>query len=137
MLADNVRTTKWLSRDCRREITILGVGCDWVVEELSTKSQPISRQSLANPRRVANGDLRSNDFAVPSNPKRNPLNPDSHGRVAYRLREASEMTGIPVSTFRTMARRGEFNPITSFGVWLIAAEELEALLQKRLRNTRG
>ena len=74
--------------------------------------------------------------SVASNSKRNLLNPDSRGRVAYRLREASEMTGIPVSTFRTMARRGDLNPITSFGVWLISAEELEALLQKRLRNTR-
>lgn len=55
-------------------------------------------------------------------------------RVAYRLREVSEMTGIPASTLRTMARRGDLNPITSFGVWLISAEELAALLSKRLRN---
>lgn len=74
--------------------------------------------------------------AVASTPKRNPLNPDTRGRVAYRLREVSEMTGIPASTLRTMARRGDLNPITSFGVWLISAEELEALLQKRLRNMR-
>jgi predicted site-specific integrase-resolvase len=59
---------------------------------------------------------------------------DSRGRAAYRLREVSEMTGIPASTLRTMVRRGDLNPITSFGVWLIAAEELETLLQKRLRN---
>jgi hypothetical protein len=70
-------------------------------------------------------------------PKHSSLTPDSQGRVAYRLREASALTGIPVSTFRTMARRGDLNPITGFGVWLISAEELEALLQKRLRNTRG
>ena len=62
---------------------------------------------------------------------------DSNDRAAYRLREVSEMTGIPASTLRTMVRRGDLNPITSFGVWLIAAEELEALLQKRLRNIRG
>lgn len=67
-------------------------------------------------------------------PKTASLKPDSKGRLAYRLREVSDMTGIPVSTLRTMARRGDLNPITSFGVWLIAAEELEALLQKRLRN---
>jgi predicted site-specific integrase-resolvase len=59
---------------------------------------------------------------------------DSRGRAAYRLREVFELTGIPTSTLRTMVRRGDLNPITSFGVWLIAAEELEALLQKRLRN---
>ncbi len=63
---------------------------------------------------------------------------NSSKRVAYRLREVSEMTGVPASTLRTMVRRGELNPVTSFGVWLITAEELEVLLQKRLRNsTRG
>lgn len=65
------------------------------------------------------------------------LNPDANGRLAYRFSEASKMTGIPASTFRTMARRGEINPVTGFGTWLITAEELEALLQKRLRNMRG
>lgn len=72
--------------------------------------------------------------AVPSKPKPNLLNPDTRGRVAYRLREVSEMTGIPASTLRTMARRGDLNPITSFGVWLISAEELERLLGGRLRK---
>lgn len=62
---------------------------------------------------------------------------DSTGRAAYRLREAAELTGIPVSTFRTLIRRGDLNPITGLGVWLIAADDLEALLNKRLRNTRG
>ena len=62
---------------------------------------------------------------------------DSNGRAAYRLREASELTGIPASTFRTLIRRGDLNPITGFGVWLIAADDLEALLNKRLRNIRG
>lgn len=61
---------------------------------------------------------------------------NSSKRVAYRLREVSEMTGVPASTLRTMVRRGELNPVTSFGVWLITAEELEVLLQKRLRNHR-
>lgn len=64
------------------------------------------------------------------------LNPDLNGRLAYRFSEASSMLGIPASTLRTMARRGEINPVTSFGTWLITAGELEALLQKRLRNTR-
>jgi Helix-turn-helix domain len=62
---------------------------------------------------------------------------DPKGRAAYRLREISEMTGIPASSLRTMVRRGDLNPITSFGVWLIGAEELAELLEKRLRNTRG
>lgn len=65
-----------------------------------------------------------------------PIKTDSNGRAAYRLREASELTGIPVSTFRTLIRRGDLNPITGLGVWLIAADDLEALLNKRLRNTR-
>jgi excisionase family DNA binding protein len=65
------------------------------------------------------------------------LNPDSNRRAAYRLREAAELTGVPVSTFRTLIRRGEINPITGLGVWLIAADDLEALLKKRLRNHRG
>jgi len=59
---------------------------------------------------------------------------DPRGRAAYRLREASEMTGIPVSTFRKKIRCGDLNPITGFGVWLIAADDLEALLKRRLRN---
>lgn len=63
------------------------------------------------------------------------LNPDTRGRLAYRLSEVSKMIGIPASTLRTMARRGEINPVTSFGTWLITAEELEVLLQQRLRNT--
>jgi len=33
-----------------------------------------------------------------------------------------------------MVRRGELNPITAFGPWLISAEDLEELLRKRLRN---
>lgn len=63
------------------------------------------------------------------------LNPDARGRLAYRLSEVSDMIGIPTSTLRTMVRRGELNPITSFGTWLIYADELEALLKKRLRPT--
>lgn len=64
------------------------------------------------------------------------LSPDANGRLAYRFSEASKMTGIPASTFRTMARRGEINPVTGFGTWLIAADDLQALLNKRLRNQR-
>lgn len=66
-----------------------------------------------------------------------PIKTDANGRAAYRLREASELTGIPASTFRTKIRRGELNPITGFGVWLIAADDLQELLNKRLRNRRG
>jgi excisionase family DNA binding protein len=63
--------------------------------------------------------------------------PDVRGRVSYRLREVAEMTGIPASTLRKMIRRGDLNPITSFGVWLISAEELDVLLNKRLRSNGG
>ena len=54
-------------------------------------------------------------------------------RLAYRLREASALIGIPTSTLRSMAKRGEFNPVTAFGPWLITAEDLRELLRKRLR----
>lgn len=54
-------------------------------------------------------------------------------RLAYRLAEVSRMIGIPASTLRTMIRRGEINPVTSFGTWLITREELDRLLSKRLR----
>lgn len=57
-------------------------------------------------------------------------------RRAYRLREVERETGIPVSTLRTMIRRGEINPITGFRTWLIAAEEYERLLATRLRTER-
>ena len=67
----------------------------------------------------------------------NTIKTDVNGRASYRLREASELTGIPVSTFRTLIRRGELNPITGLGVWLVAASDLEALLNKRLRNGNG
>ncbi len=62
------------------------------------------------------------------------LIPDSRGRLAYRLREVSELTGIPTSTLRKRIRNGDINPITSLGVWLISADDLEAILNKRLRN---
>lgn len=55
-------------------------------------------------------------------------------RRAYRLREIEAETGIPVSTLRTMIRRGTLNPVTGFGTWLISAEEYERLLATRLRN---
>ena len=58
---------------------------------------------------------------------------ESGERLAYRLREASELIGIPVSTLRAMAKRGEFNPVTAFGPWLITADDLRDLLTKRLR----
>ncbi len=71
---------------------------------------------------------------VTKNSKQPTLNPDSRGRLAYRLREVSGLTGIPVSTLRKRIRNGDINPITSLGVWLIAASDLEAILAKRLRN---
>lgn len=101
---------------------------------LSKSRQLLDCLCFTNLKSVCNPIQSHKVLAVPSNPKRIPLNPDIRGRVAYRLREVSEMTGIPASTLRTMARRGDLNPITSFGVWLIAADELEALLNKRLRN---
>ncbi len=54
-------------------------------------------------------------------------------RLAYRLCEVSALLGIPVSTLRAMVRRGEINPVTSFGTWLLTAEDLRDLLNKRLR----
>lgn len=54
-------------------------------------------------------------------------------RLAYRLKEVSILIGIPVSTLRKMIHCGEINPITSFGTWLVDAQDLAELLSKRLR----
>jgi hypothetical protein len=54
-------------------------------------------------------------------------------RLAYRLREASALIGIPVSTRRAMSKRGEFHPVTAFGPWLITARDLRDLLNRRVR----
>ncbi|MEA3188516.1 MAG: hypothetical protein QOD99_2346 [Chthoniobacter sp.] len=56
-------------------------------------------------------------------------------RRAYRLREIEAEIGVPVSTLRAMVRRGELNPIVAFGPWLIAAEDYERLLNRKLRNS--
>ena len=54
-------------------------------------------------------------------------------RLAYRLSEVSEMVGIPVSTLRSMIHRQELNPIVGFKTWLLAAQDVQELLKKRLR----
>jgi hypothetical protein len=59
---------------------------------------------------------------------------ESPERLAYRLKEVEALIGIPVSTLRTMIRNGDLNPCTGFGTWLITREELQRLLQKRLRS---
>lgn len=56
-------------------------------------------------------------------------------RIAYRLAEVSNLIGVPVSTLRSMIRRGELNPVTAFGTWLITVEDLQELLNRRLRNS--
>lgn len=55
-------------------------------------------------------------------------------RIGYRLAEVSKLIGIPVSTLRSLIRRGEINPVTTFGTWLITAEDLEERLSKREKN---
>ena len=60
--------------------------------------------------------------------------PDGVKRRAYRLREIEAEIGVPVSTLRAKIRRGELNPITAFGTWLISAQDYERLLNTRLRN---
>ncbi|MDB6064063.1 MAG: hypothetical protein JWR26_271 [Pedosphaera sp.] len=58
-------------------------------------------------------------------------------RAQFSLAEAEQLTGVPVSQFRRMGRRGDINPITSFGrKWYIPAEDIVALLNKRMRNKR-
>ena len=70
-----------------------------------------------------------------SKPHLNKRPPHEAGfRRAYRLREISAEIGVPVSTLRTMVRRGDLNPITPFGPWLIAAADYERLLSTRLRH---
>lgn len=54
-------------------------------------------------------------------------------RLAFRLKEVSAAIGVPVSTLRTMIRRGDINPVTAFGAWLITAADLEQLMTRRLR----
>ena len=54
-------------------------------------------------------------------------------RLAYRLSEVSAMVGVPVSTLRSMIHRKELNPIVGFKTWLLAAEDVQELLRKRLR----
>lgn len=61
----------------------------------------------------------------PTNPK-----PD---RLAYRLSEVSEMVGVSTATLRSLIHRKELNPIVGFKTWLIAAEDVQELLKKRLR----
>jgi hypothetical protein len=53
-------------------------------------------------------------------------------RLAFRLSEVSTLIGIPVSTLRNMIHRGEINPVVSFKTWLVLADDLAELLNKRL-----
>ena len=66
--------------------------------------------------------------------KPEPQTPDSSERVAYRVKEVAEMTGIPASTIRTRIHAGEINVITGFGTWLIGKSELNRLLSITLRD---
>lgn len=59
--------------------------------------------------------------------------PSALDRRAYRLKEVTEMIGIPTSTLRSMIRRGDLNPITGFRTWLISTDELERVMAQRLR----
>lgn len=53
-------------------------------------------------------------------------------RLAFRLKEVSTLIGVPISTLRKMIHRKEINPVTAFGTWLISAEDLKDLLNRRL-----
>ena len=66
--------------------------------------------------------------------KHSETEPEAEKRVAYRVKEVAEMTGIPASTIRTRIHAGEINVITSFGPWLIAKDELDRLLAITLRD---
>lgn len=57
-------------------------------------------------------------------------------RMSLNLKEASELTGVPVSQWRKLCRDGTINPLTGFGKkWRITAEDLLKIMSKRLRKT--
>lgn len=63
------------------------------------------------------------------NKKRKPL--------AYKLRDASELLSVPVSTLRKRIRQGDIEVVTGFGPWLITTEEIDRLLKITLRGRKG
>ena len=51
-------------------------------------------------------------------------------RIAFRIKEVAEMTGVPASTIRSRVRSGELAVIQGFGPWLIAKAELDRFLKE-------
>jgi len=49
-------------------------------------------------------------------------------RIAYRVRELAEMTGVPCSTIRKRIRTGDIRAVTSLGVWLVPKDEVDRLM---------
>lgn len=60
--------------------------------------------------------------------KTEPENSESPERIAYRVRELAEMTGVPCSTIRKRIRTGEIRAVTSLGVWLVPKDEVDRLM---------
>ncbi|MEN8775109.1 MAG: helix-turn-helix domain-containing protein [Akkermansiaceae bacterium] len=58
-------------------------------------------------------------------------------RLAYKLREASEILGVPVSTLRKRIKEGRIDVVTGLGPWLITKEEIDRVLSEALRGGKG
>lgn len=67
-------------------------------------------------------------------PWTNPKGEIEH-RAQFSLPELFKLTGVPVSTWRTMVRRGDVSPVTGFGKkFYISAEDLLRLMGKKMRK---
>ena len=49
-------------------------------------------------------------------------------RIAFKITEVAKMAGVSPITIRRHIKRGLFNPIRTFGAWLIPAVQVEAWL---------
>lgn len=51
-------------------------------------------------------------------------------RIAFRIKEVAEMTGVPASTIRSRVRSGDLAVIQGFGPWLIGKAELDRFMKE-------
>lgn len=58
-------------------------------------------------------------------------------RLAFKLREASDILGVPVSTLRKRIREGRIEVVTGLGPWVITRAEIDRILGDTLRNGKG
>jgi len=70
------------------------------------------------------------------------MEPNTHSKtnkepLAYKVRDAAYILGVPASTLRKRIREGEVDAITALGPWLITRKEIERILECTLRNSNG